>query len=104
MTAGRSVLCYIHGEDQQWEAICVDFDISVEGTSEFEARAALRDAINSYCEAVLQEEPSERRHLWLRRAPFHVRLGLRLKLLAYTLFGRVEAGASQGVFGVPCPA
>lgn len=104
MNAGRSVLCYIHGEDQQWEAICVDLDISVEAASEHEARATLRDAIHSYFDAAMEEDPADRDRLLSRRAPLHVRLGLWLRMLAFTLSRRGGREEAQGVFGVPCPA
>ena len=42
--------CYAHGHEGGWQAICVDLDIAVDGTSLQEVRASLATSIDLYLE------------------------------------------------------
>lgn len=96
-----TVQCYAHGRDGDWEAICVDFDIAVQGESFDQVRQILNEAIATYVEDVFAESPETRRRLLKRRSPWHVRLTLALRVSFYNLFhGR--RGAAQASFPVLC--
>ena len=65
--------CYAHGHELGWQAICVDLDIAVDGTSLQEVRASLATSIDLYLETVAELPAEEQRRLLGRRSPWHVR-------------------------------
>ena len=81
--AHRSLRCYAEGCDGDWEAICLDLDVAVQGGSFEEVFASLQEAISLYLESVTDLPPEERRDLLHRPAPFPVRF----KFLAHALRG-----------------
>ena len=81
--ASKSLRCYAEGRDGDWEAICLDLDIAVQGTSFEEVFESLQKAISLYLESVTDLSPQERRSLLHRPAPFSVRF----KFLAHALRG-----------------
>jgi predicted RNase H-like HicB family nuclease len=88
--AERTLHCYAEGRDDDWEAICLDLDIAVQGRSFEEVFASLQEAISLYLETVSDLQPDERPSLLHRRAPF----ALRLKFLVHAF--RVLFAASDG--------
>ncbi|MFN7175052.1 MAG: hypothetical protein ACK4MT_10195 [Thermaurantiacus tibetensis] len=100
----HDLLCYAYPVGERWEAICVDLDIAIEAESLPEAQATLRDAIRSYIEAAMEEEPETRKKLLSRRAPWSVRLKLWLAFQLQLLRRRASDRSLPAVFGVPCPA
>ena len=97
--------CYAYGHDDQWEAICVDLDISVVGRSFDEVRSLLEHAIATYVRDAMEEEPDARSRLLDRRAPFTLRLRLAFGFVRHVL--RPRPGTRNdfyGSFGVPCRA
>jgi predicted RNase H-like HicB family nuclease len=50
--ASRSLHCYAEGRNGDWEAICLDLDIAVQGGSFEEVFGSLREAISLYLESV----------------------------------------------------
>ena len=81
--AARTLHCYAEGRDGDWEAICLDLDIAVQGRSFEEVFGSLRAAIRLYLELVSSLPADERRSLLERPAPILVRL----KFLAQALRG-----------------
>jgi predicted RNase H-like HicB family nuclease len=81
--ASRSLRCYAEGRDGDWEAICLDLDIAVQGGSFEEVFTSLQDAISLYLESVNDLPAQERRALLHRPAPFY----LRFKFLTHALRG-----------------
>jgi predicted RNase H-like HicB family nuclease len=79
----RTLHCYAEGRDGDWEAICLDLDIAVQGSSFDEVFRSLQQAISLYLETVTDLPPEERRALLHRSAPFAVRL----KFLTHALRG-----------------
>jgi hypothetical protein len=73
-TRTRDLLCYAHGFDDSWEAICIDLDLSVQGQSATDVMAKMSEVITSYCSAALAEDPEVAEQLLARRAPASVRL------------------------------
>jgi predicted RNase H-like HicB family nuclease len=89
--ATRTLHCYAEGRDADWEAICLDLDIVVQGRSFEEVFASLRDAIALYLETVEDLPAGERRSLLHRSAP----LSVRLKFLIHAMRGLFGDGGSQ---------
>lgn len=65
--------CLASGRDDQWEAICVDLDISVQGRSFGEVHEALEDSIEMYLERVSELPEHEQMQFLTRRSPWYVR-------------------------------
>lgn len=97
--------CIAHGRDGQWEALCLDLDLSVQGNTFPEVMASLKQAITAYVHDAIE---LERPDLLARRAPWHVRTIWTLRLLWATIRGhRFDKHDSREVtigFPVPCPA
>lgn len=70
----RTLHCYAEGRDGDWEAICLDLDIAVQGESFAQVYQELNKAIDLYLESVRNLPEAERRHLMTRKAPMSVRL------------------------------
>jgi predicted RNase H-like HicB family nuclease len=83
----RSLHCYAEGRDGDWEAICLDLDVAVQGGSFEEVFTSLREAISLYLESVADLSPQEQRHLLQRPAP----LSVRLKFLTHAARGLLAA-------------
>jgi hypothetical protein len=81
--ATRTLHCYAEGRDGDWEAICLDLDIAVQGRSFEEVFGSLREAISLYLRTVADLPTDERPALLRRQAPFTVRL----KFLAHATRG-----------------
>ncbi len=97
----RTVRCYAKGRDGDWEAICLDLDIAVQGGSFEEVFRALNEAIALHLEAVVALPESERGPLLERPAP----LSVRLQFLGYairSLFTRRDGDSCHHQFTVPC--
>jgi predicted RNase H-like HicB family nuclease len=81
--APRSLRCYAEGRNGDWEAVCLDLDITVQGGSFEEVFESLQKAISLYLESVTDLPLQEQRGLLHRSAPFSVRF----KFLAHALCG-----------------
>ena len=101
----RFLRCYAEGRDEQWEAICLDLDIAVQGRSMEEVFHLLHGAIGEYIAHALTLPADEQRRFLHRSAP----LGLRLMFLARVLRMMLFAGfagdrKTEAEFLVPVPA
>jgi hypothetical protein len=68
-----NLVCFAKGRPGDWEAICLTFDIAVQGASEDEVQHSLREAIVLFLQSVREEaDPAVRRKLLKRRAPLGV--------------------------------
>jgi hypothetical protein len=72
--AGRYLKCVAHRHDQKWEAICLDLDLAVQGSTLAEVQEQLRSAISSYIEDASAEPEPTRSRLLERRAPLSARI------------------------------
>lgn len=86
--ATRTLHCYAEGRDDEWEAICLDLDIAVQGESFEEVFASLREAIALYLESVADLPETERHRLLHRPAPTTVRMRFLLHALRFLLMRR----------------
>lgn len=82
--------CYAFGSGDSWEAICVDFDIAVFGSSLGEVRSSLETGIELYLEEIAETMPEDRHYLLTRRSPWFVRAKLRFWIWTATLFAGVR--------------
>src|SRR5256885_17074727 len=104
LTAADAVLvCVARGHGDRWEALCLDYDIAVQGASLPEVREKLELALHDYVAAEAEAEPA-RSQLLGRRAPFFVRLSWGFRFLVGTIFGRNRDGDSTVGFPVTCHA
>jgi hypothetical protein len=96
--------CVARGRGERWEALCLDFDLAVQGRSFDEVRHLLSEAISTYVQDASAESEVNRRRLLSRRVPFHVRLLWALRFFSAALFGRKSDGASPVWLPVTCHA
>ena len=73
--------CYAEGRDGDWEAICLDLDIAVQGSSRNDVVAKLEDAIELYIDSLSDLPESDRVRLLRRPVPLGLRLKIYLKVL-----------------------
>jgi predicted RNase H-like HicB family nuclease len=72
--ANRMLYCYAEGRDGDWEAICLDLDVAVQGHSFAHISTSLREAIALYLETIADLQSDEQRALLRPSAPLAVRL------------------------------
>ncbi len=99
----RVLRCYAEGRDGEWEAICLDLDIAVQGESFEEVFRSLGDAISLYIESIANLPEAERSAFLDRPAPFSVRL----RFLAQALRSMLRDHGDNDYwhqFTMPCAA
>lgn len=71
MTPSNLILrCYGYRSHGVWSAICLDFNLAVEAETEIQLKEKMRDAIESYVEAVLDTDDKDSiADLMMRKAP-----------------------------------
>ena len=98
----KRILCFARGVDGEWEAICPDLDIAVQGSSFDEVKSLLSESIKTYVEDAMAEGPEVARRLLSRRAPLWLRLQLAFALLGHAV--RREGQSYRAGFDLPCHA
>ena len=99
----RQLQCFAEGEGDKWHAICLDYDLAVQGRSFQEVGAALDSAIADYLKAAAQEDDAVRRRLLYRSAPLPIRVLYAWRFFAHYVFGR-NSGRSYHGYQTVCPA
>lgn len=79
--------CYVHGGAASWQAICVDLNVAVCGSSQREVRASLCKAVDMYLQTVATLPTVERDGFLSRRTPWHTRTRLAI-LTWFSALGR----------------
>ena len=82
--------CYIEGANDDWQAHCADFDISVNGRSLDETKLRLETAVRSYVGDALSEPEPARSRLLNRRSPLWTRITWRLRVAISALGPRAK--------------
>ena len=100
----RTITCFAHGNRDSWDAICIDFDIAVQGESFDEVRQLLGDAVATYVTSAMAEQPEDRDRLLNRRAPLRVRAKLAFGFLWHVLRHKNPGDDQSAGFSMPCPA
>lgn len=98
------LLCFAEGRGASFEAICIDLDISVQGSSFQEVYQGLNEAIRTYIEDAEKEDEAQMRRLLTRRAPWYVRAGYVLRFFSKVIARRHRDGSQEASFDVVCPA
>jgi hypothetical protein len=104
MPPTRTLKCYAFGRGREWEAICVDLDIAVQGCAFEDVVASLDTAIRVYVESAMAEDEPVRNALLRRRAPLRTRTMYALRFLRGILFRPKTPRETNAEFSVPCPA
>ena len=96
--------CRAEGCSGEWEAICLDLDIAVQGSSFEDVFESLNKAIRLYLESVAELPEAERANLVERPAPLRLRLKFAFDVLR-TIF-RDDSGndSCSHHYTVPCAA
>lgn len=101
----RDLVCFAHGRTGEWEGICLDFDLAVQGRSFNEVREALEQAVGEYVAAAREEDDATRTKLLNRRAPLWVSLTWSARIIwSAWRHRRAGDGDTSASFPVACPA
>ena len=100
----KPLLCFAEGKEGDWEAICLDLDIAVQGSSYEDVFQLLNTAIATYYEDAMAEEEVTRKRLLNRKAPFLTRLSAIAKFLFAALGVRGGESRLRHSYTVPCAA
>lgn len=104
MTAIRRILhCYASGSDGEWEAVCIDLDLAVQGHSFEEVSNLLSEAIALHLEGVMDLPKTDQARLLNRRVPWHVRLRYAAEAFFFFMRSR-DGGRFEHQYTIPCPA
>ena len=107
MPSTRMVRCYSEGDGDRWEAVCLDFDLAVQGQSFEEVYRDLLKAIAEYVEYVSTLPQPDRARLLNRQAPLTMRLRFLWYALVMSIGGRQNGGEARkqrGEFLLPAAA
>ncbi len=99
----RYIHCYAEGMEGQWEAVCLDFDLAVQGKTFEEIYQSLNQSIGMYVEYIKSLPNKERAAFLNRSAPF----SLRFRFLWYAIRGTFNKNKDlkeRHEFIAPCPA
>ena len=103
MRTEKILTCYAVKRSDGWEAICVDFDIAVQGDSFSDVTHRLGQALQSYVQYINSLPNDEAKAAFItRRAPWHVRARMALSVILTLLFHSGDDGKRQS-FAVACP-
>jgi hypothetical protein len=101
----KILLCYAEGDPTgKWEAICLDYDIAIEGHSLDSVIGDLRAAVHEYIEYAQSLPAKERRRLLNRRVPLLQRFRFFYWAVMALLFGAGRTDLQRHEFTLPCAA
>ena len=75
----RQIRCYAFHENSNWQAVCTDLDISVQGNSLEDAKSLLKEAVYGFLEVLKVESEADRERLLKRKSPLFLRVLFRLR-------------------------
>ncbi len=97
--------CYAEGRPGAWEAVCLDFDLAVQGESLEDVLGSLKKAIGMYLETVHELPEEERKRFLNRRAPLSLRLKFLWHVVRSVLANKDGPDRkARAEFLIPCPA
>ena len=91
----NAATCYAWGRSGNWEAICLDYDLTAHGESLEEVRRELDDAIETFLSRVRELPESEQARLLDRKAPLVLRTRLALLYRLSRLLTPMRIGLSD---------
>ncbi len=99
------LVCFAKGRPGEWEAICLTFDIAVQGASEEEVQHSLRQAIALFLQSARDErDPKVREKLLRRRAPVGVWLRYASSFFLHVVLGRHRRSDGYSEAALSCRA
>ena len=96
--------CYAEGRPGAWEAVCLDFDIAVQGDNFEDVYHSLHEAIGLYLASVRDLPAEERTRFLQRRAPILLRLKFLWHVFRATVSGNDDPMKGRAEFTLPCAA
>lgn len=96
--------CYAEGNASGWEAICVDLDIAVHGSSFYEVYESLGKAISMYIEGLEGLSEADKHRLIRRKAPFSVRFKHMLSHIVFLILPRGDRDRHDFTTSGLCPS
>jgi hypothetical protein len=103
----NKLTCFARGRPGDWEAICLDYDIAVQGRSFEEVEKLLEMSIDDYIESARQEPPDIRDRLLARAVSTRVWLGYVIGFVWHNFArrrGRNDGDRLEHSFQISCPA
>lgn len=105
----HDLICFARGRHGDWEGVCLNFDIAVQGESFEDVRHALEEAVALYVASAMQEDEETRERLLNRAAPLSEHLRWTARILAYAIAStfsrrRGDGGGATAQFPIACPA
>ena len=88
---------YAWGRGADWQAICTDLDLAVQGTSLPEIQEEIGNAIDTYLEYLSELPKEERDRLFKQKSPLSLRMSLRLKCWISGLFSLRKNDAPENI-------
>lgn len=85
MGANRTVICYAESREGKWEAVCLDFDIAVQGDSFEGVVHDLGTALHLYLQSVAGLPDADRKRLLARRVPLGARVQMAISIMGHAL-------------------
>lgn len=96
--------CVAEGREGHWEAICLDWDLAVQGDSFENVYQGLNEALSGYLEVVKSYPASDRKRFLRRKAPFLLRLKYAaIFFLAYLVNSPTNTERHSFTAPSPCP-
>ena len=86
------IRCYAERRGGEWTAICLNFDIAVQGHSFEDVKECLEGAIDLFLEGVAELPAEDRNRLLRRSAPVSVKLKYLRAVVWSWIFGDSEDG------------
>ncbi len=100
-----SLRCYAWGAKDDWEGMCIDLDLAVQGRSLDEVKSLLNEAVGSYLDDLQKEAAPDARRLLHRRAPLWLRLRLQFEYAIARMLDRTRDGNHRRHgYAFHCPA
>lgn len=100
------VKCIARGVDTQWEAMCMTFDLAVQGSSFDEVKADLDLAIRMYLESFDEADAEGFLAAIKRPVPKHVQLGIYAEIIWLSVKSMFSSNdkTSMAFYPSSCPA
>lgn len=100
----RVLRCYAEGRGDEWEAICLDLDIAVQGESFEDVYHSLNEAIALYLQSVAALPKADQPRLLYRPAPLGIRLQFLMRVLRDAFRKHDDDNHFQHQFTLPLAA